>query len=52
MRRKTLLNNLKSQLNKNDLISLDIDASSRPQEISVHQYVELSNFLVHRQLKK
>lgn len=52
MRRKTLLNNLKAKLNKNDLISLNIDTSSRPQELSVRQYVELSNFLSISSAKK
>lgn len=45
MRRKTLRNNLKSQLSDNDFLQLNIDATLRPEQISVEQYVAIANFL-------
>ncbi|QIR13747.1 16S rRNA (adenine(1518)-N(6)/adenine(1519)-N(6))-dimethyltransferase RsmA [Shewanella aestuarii] len=45
MRRKTLRNNLKTLLNDDDFASLNIDATLRPEQISVEQYVAMANRL-------
>jgi 16S rRNA (adenine1518-N6/adenine1519-N6)-dimethyltransferase len=45
MRRKTLRNNLKGLLDDDDFATLKIDASLRPEQISVEQYVALANLL-------
>ena len=45
MRRKTLRNNLKQLLSDSDFEALGIDASRRPEEISVEQYVAMANLL-------
>lgn len=45
MRRKTLRNNLKQLLSDDDFASLGVDASRRPEEISVEQYVAMANLL-------
>ena len=44
-RRKTLRNTLKNLFNDDDLLGLDIDPGARAQELSLSQYVELSNLL-------
>ena len=41
MRRKTLLNNLKKIVTANQLIDLGIDPSSRPEQISVEEYIRI-----------
>jgi len=48
MRRKTLANNLKPLLAANDLISLNIDPQWRPEQISVIDYVTITNFLAKK----
>ena len=48
MRRKTLRNNLKSVLNDDDFAQLDIDATLRPEQISVEQYVTMANHLCRK----
>jgi 16S rRNA (adenine1518-N6/adenine1519-N6)-dimethyltransferase len=45
MRRKTLRNNLKTLLSDDDFASLNIDATLRPEQISVPQYVAMANRL-------
>ena len=45
MRRKTLRNNLKTLLSDDDFESLNIDATLRPEQISVEQYVAMANRL-------
>jgi 16S rRNA (adenine1518-N6/adenine1519-N6)-dimethyltransferase len=45
MRRKTLRNNLKTLLSDDDFATLQVDASLRPEQISVEQYVTMANFL-------
>lgn len=45
MRRKTLANNLKPILSAARLIELDIDPGLRPEQISVMDYVRMTNFL-------
>ncbi|WP_119393394.1 16S rRNA (adenine(1518)-N(6)/adenine(1519)-N(6))-dimethyltransferase RsmA [Salinibius halmophilus] len=44
-RRKTLKNNLKGLLTAEQIESLDISASIRPEKVSVEQFVALSNLL-------
>ena len=44
-RRKTLRNNLKTLLNSEQIISLDIDPGARPETLHVEQYVALANLL-------
>lgn len=44
-RRKTLRNSLKTHITEEQLSSLNIDASLRPEKISLEQYVNISNFL-------
>ncbi|GLS82384.1 16S rRNA (adenine(1518)-N(6)/adenine(1519)-N(6))-dimethyltransferase RsmA [Paraferrimonas haliotis] len=48
MRRKTLRNNLKKLFSDQDFEELSIDASLRPEQISVAQYVALANRLESR----
>ncbi|ABO22751.1 16S rRNA (adenine(1518)-N(6)/adenine(1519)-N(6))-dimethyltransferase RsmA [Shewanella loihica] len=48
MRRKTLRNNLKQLLNDDDFSALGIDASMRPEQITVQQYVAMANHLVDK----
>ncbi|QDF66181.1 16S rRNA (adenine(1518)-N(6)/adenine(1519)-N(6))-dimethyltransferase RsmA [Shewanella sp. SNU WT4] len=48
MRRKTLRNNLKGLLNDADFASLNIDATLRPEQISVQQYVAMANLVCRR----
>jgi 16S rRNA (adenine1518-N6/adenine1519-N6)-dimethyltransferase len=45
MRRKTLRNNLKTLISDEDFATLQIDASLRPEQISVPQYVAMANML-------
>lgn len=42
-RRKTLANSLKNYLSKEDFIHLDIDPSSRPEQLTVEQFVRIAN---------
>lgn len=44
MKRKTIHNNLKYIISDKDLIKLDINPNSRPENISLNQYVKLSNY--------
>ena len=48
MRRKTLRNNLKTLLSDDDFAALQIDATLRPEQISVEQYVTMANLLCDR----
>lgn len=45
MRRKTLRNNLKQMISDDEFCQLNIDATLRPEQISVQQYVEIANLL-------
>ena len=45
MRRKTLRNNLKQLVTDDEFEQLNIDATKRPEQISVQQYVEIANLL-------
>lgn len=45
MRRKTLANNLKPLLNLNDWITLEIDPSLRPEQISVSDYARIARYV-------
>lgn len=45
-RRKTLANNLKGMITADQLLSLDIDPKCRPEQLSVNDYVKISNELV------
>jgi 16S rRNA (adenine1518-N6/adenine1519-N6)-dimethyltransferase len=44
-RRKTLRNNLKSLLNDEQLLSVDIEPSRRGETLSIHEFAALSNLL-------
>jgi 16S rRNA (adenine1518-N6/adenine1519-N6)-dimethyltransferase len=44
MRRKTIVNNLKSFLSAGELENLDINPQSRPEQISILDYVRITNF--------
>jgi 16S rRNA (adenine1518-N6/adenine1519-N6)-dimethyltransferase len=44
-RRKTLRNALKSEANTDDLEAVGIDPGLRPEQVSIEQYVALSNYL-------
>lgn len=48
MRRKTLRNNLKGMLNDDDFATLNIDATLRPEQISVQQYVAMANHYIKK----
>ena len=45
MRRKTLANNLKSILNVTTLQTLHIDASMRPEQLSIADYVKIAHYI-------
>jgi 16S rRNA (adenine1518-N6/adenine1519-N6)-dimethyltransferase len=45
-RRKTLANNLKGMISTEQLTALDIDPKQRPEQLSVQDYVKISNELV------
>lgn len=45
MRRKTLANNLKHLLSASDLITLGIEPSLRPEQISITDYVQIAKFI-------
>lgn len=45
MRRKTLANNLKPLLSADQLRSLALDPGARPEQLSVHDYVHIANYL-------
>mgnify|MGYP001335824013 CR=1 FL=1 len=45
-RRKTLANNLKGLITADQLLSIDIDPKRRPEQLSVNDYVKISNELV------
>lgn len=51
MRRKTLANNLKPVISSDQLISLDINPGLRPEQLSVMDYVNLSNFVTDKRIK-
>ncbi len=44
-RRKTLRNALRSATDADDLESVGIDPGLRPEQVSIDQYVALSNYL-------
>ncbi|GLP97343.1 16S rRNA (adenine(1518)-N(6)/adenine(1519)-N(6))-dimethyltransferase RsmA [Paraferrimonas sedimenticola] len=48
MRRKTLRNNLKKLFSDEDFTQLGVDATLRPEQITVAQYVALANLLSQR----
>ena len=50
-RRKTLINTLKAIITKEQLISLDIDPTQRPEELSVENFVRISNILLPPSLR-
>lgn len=45
MRRKTIANNLKPLLSANDLQTIGIEPSRRPEQISIKEYVQIEKFL-------
>ena len=45
-RRKTIRNSFKKLLSEEQLISLDIDPTLRPENLSIDQYIQLANFIV------
>lgn len=45
-RRKTIRNSFKKLLNEAQLISLDIDANLRPENLTIDDYIKLANFIV------
>jgi 16S rRNA (adenine1518-N6/adenine1519-N6)-dimethyltransferase len=45
MRRKTLRNTLKVMITAENIESLDIDSSLRPERLSLEQYVKIANFV-------
>ncbi|WP_028388973.1 16S rRNA (adenine(1518)-N(6)/adenine(1519)-N(6))-dimethyltransferase RsmA [Legionella fairfieldensis] len=45
MRRKTLANNLKPLLNSAQLCHLEINPQARPEQISIRDYVQITNFI-------
>ncbi|GGI84963.1 16S rRNA (adenine(1518)-N(6)/adenine(1519)-N(6))-dimethyltransferase RsmA [Legionella impletisoli] len=45
MRRKTLANNLKPIVDKASLITLGIDPTRRPEQISISEYVQIAKFV-------
>ncbi len=47
MRRKTLANNLKGLINRQDLGSLDINPDDRPEQISIDNYVKIAQFIAN-----
>lgn len=48
MRRKTLRNNLKNIVSTEELESIGIDPTLRPERIEVNQFVKIANFIVER----
>ena len=44
-RRKTLRNALKSYLNEDDFNNLSLDIKVRPEQLSIKQFIEISNYL-------
>ena len=44
-RRKTLRNALRSEADSNDLEAVGIDPGLRPEQVSIEQYIALSNYL-------
>lgn len=48
-RRKTIQNSLKTKLGKEDFIKLNIDPSLRPEQLSVDNYLAISNYLSGKQ---
>ncbi|NKF49642.1 16S rRNA (adenine(1518)-N(6)/adenine(1519)-N(6))-dimethyltransferase RsmA [Shewanella sp. WXL01] len=48
MRRKTLRNNLKTLVTDDEFANLGIDASLRPEQITVEQYVAIANHLCRK----
>lgn len=50
MRRKTLANNLKPVISADQLLSLGIEPGARPEQISVMDYVKLSNFVTEQRI--
>ncbi|MBW3141077.1 16S rRNA (adenine(1518)-N(6)/adenine(1519)-N(6))-dimethyltransferase RsmA [Ferrimonas balearica] len=48
MRRKTLRNNFKGQLNDDDFAALGIDPTLRPERISLPEYVAMANYISER----
>jgi 16S rRNA (adenine1518-N6/adenine1519-N6)-dimethyltransferase len=51
-RRKTLQNALKSYINKDQLIALNIDSTLRPEAISLAEYVKIANLLAADNMNK
>lgn len=49
MKRKTIYNNLKQILPKETLIHLNIDPGARPEDLTIEQYILLSNHLTEHQ---
>ena len=49
-KRKTLKNNFKDILNKNDFINLNIDSSLRAETLTIDNFVNIENYLTRRKL--
>ena len=52
MRRKTLRNNLKKVLSAEQIMSVEIDPSKRAENLSVAEFVRLSNLYTHHQIEQ
>ena len=50
MRRKTLRNTLKTMITVENIESLDIDASLRPERLSLEEYVKIADFVADNPL--
>jgi len=48
MRRKTLRNNLKHMITDEEFADLGIDATLRPEQITVQQYVAMANLVIDK----
>jgi 16S rRNA (adenine1518-N6/adenine1519-N6)-dimethyltransferase len=47
-RRKTLRNALRNEADSADLEAVGIDPGLRPEQVSIDQYIALSNYLHHK----
>ena len=45
MRRKTIANNLKPLISAEELLTLPIDPSARPEQLAIEDYVRLTHYL-------
>ena len=51
MRRKTLANNLKSLLHAQEICALGIDPVKRPEQITIHEYIRIAQFIFDKMKK-